>query len=149
MASLLAVSPPKKRPATPTPTPCGTPPGWAPKTAPPAGVQAGSVTTPADSRSTRAAAGLSTGQRSSAHRPTALRVAAIERPSGDGTSSPHVAPAGPGGTATVGRVAAGAKAVVASLPPPPPGLTRRAPYVSRRQEPSGSHRYRSRCARPG
>src|SRR5439155_5100819 len=102
------------------------------KTGGPAGVHVGWAITPAASRSTLPASGESAGQRSSAQWPFALRVPATQRPSGDGTTSPQVAPAPPpsgaGGTGSAGRFPPGTSAITDSLPPPTRGPPTLAPW---------------------
>jgi hypothetical protein len=95
------------------------------------------------STSSAASAGESAGHRTSARRPSALRVPATQCPSGDGATSSHTVPAGSAGAGTVGRADPASSLIAASRPPPPAGATSRAPRVPRRQPRPGIHRYRS------
>src|SRR5207245_3899381 len=105
---------------------CGNPDGSATNHSSPRGVHTGSARTERDSTSTTAATGVSAGQRTSAQRPAALRVPAIQRPSGDGTTASHVSAPSPSpspsprpgsaGAGTVGRLAPGRNSMATERP---------------------------------
>src|SRR5207237_289619 len=95
----------------------GNPVGSATNQSSPDGVHTGSAMLPRVSTSTAPAAGESTGQRTRAQRPPALRLPATHRPSGESPTSSHTAPRGPGGTGSVGVAVAGPRARATSRPP--------------------------------